>query len=46
MTAAPESTFTTVIAREGGRPSIPEKLMLESKGRGVLVTPHVRGDDW
>ena len=35
-------TPTTVIARESGRSSIPETLMMESKGRGVLDTPHSR----
>jgi len=28
-----------VIAREGGRPSIPETLMIESRSRGVLDHP-------
>jgi hypothetical protein len=33
-----------VIAREGGRSSIPETLMMESRGRGVLDRP-VKPDD-
>jgi hypothetical protein len=33
-----------VIAREGGRPSIPETPMIEPKSRGVLG-PRLRGDD-
>jgi hypothetical protein len=37
------ATSPTVIIREGGRPSIPETLMIESKGRGVLDPPHARG---
>jgi hypothetical protein len=32
-----------VIVRESGRSSIPETLMIESKSRGVLDTPHARG---
>jgi hypothetical protein len=35
--------YATVIAREGGRSSIPETLMMESKGRGVLDAPPSRG---
>src|SRR5262245_36795306 len=31
-----------VIAREGGRPSIPEKPMIERRDRGVLDHPHAR----
>jgi hypothetical protein len=37
------ATLSTVIVREGGRSSIPETLMIESKSRGVLDTPHARG---
>jgi hypothetical protein len=33
----------TVIAREGGRPSIPPASAIEPKGRGVLDTAHARG---
>jgi hypothetical protein len=32
-----------VIVREGGRSSIPETLMIEPIGRGVLDSPHARG---
>jgi hypothetical protein len=32
-----------VIAREGGRSSIPEAAVMESRGRSVLDTPHARG---
>jgi len=32
-----------VIVREGGRSGIPETSVMESKGRGVLDTPHARG---
>jgi hypothetical protein len=35
--------LSVVIAREGGRSSIPETPMIEPKGRGVLDTPHSRG---
>jgi hypothetical protein len=37
------ATFPAVIAREGGRSSIPETPAMQSRGRGVLVTPHARG---
>src|SRR4051794_34585979 len=33
------ATHSTVIAREGGRPSIPETPMVDPIGRGVLVPP-------
>jgi hypothetical protein len=33
----------TVVAREGGRSSIPETLMMDTRSRGVLDTPHARG---
>jgi hypothetical protein len=36
--------FPAVIAREGGRSSIPETLMKKSRGRGVLDRP-VKPDD-
>jgi hypothetical protein len=36
-------THSPVIVREGGRSSIPETLMIETIGRGVLDTPHARG---
>jgi hypothetical protein len=36
--------YSVVIAREGGQPSIPETLMIEPIGRGVL-DPRLRGDD-
>jgi hypothetical protein len=39
-----EHTHSTVIAREGGRPSIPETVMIEPRSRGVL-DPRLRGDD-
>jgi len=32
-----------VVAREGGRSSIPETLVIEPRGRGVLDTPPARG---
>src|SRR5258706_2638179 len=38
MTASKRAKHSAVIAREGGRSSIPETLMIESKGRGVLDT--------
>ena len=34
---------SAVIAREGGRSSIPETLKTETRGRGVLDPPHARG---
>ena len=34
-----------VIVREGGRSSIPETLMIESRSRGVLDRPVKPGDD-
>src|ERR1700686_3678287 len=37
------ATPSAVTAREGGRSSIPETPMMESRGRGVLDTPHARG---
>jgi hypothetical protein len=33
------ATLTLVVAREGGRSSIPETPMMESKNRGVLDSP-------
>ncbi len=33
------ATYSVVIAREGGRPSIPETSMIEPKSRGVLDHP-------
>ena len=36
--AGSRSYFPLVIAREGGRSSIPETLMMESRSRGVLDT--------
>jgi hypothetical protein len=36
-------TLSAVIVREGGRSSIPETFMIESRGRSVLDTPHARG---
>jgi hypothetical protein len=36
--------FSAVIAREGGRSSIPEKPVMESRNRGVLDRP-VKPDD-
>ena len=38
------ASHSTVIAREGGRSSIPEPSMIEPIGRGVL-DPRLRGDD-
>jgi hypothetical protein len=32
-------TLSAVIVRESGRSSIPETLMIESRGRGVLERP-------
>ena len=37
------ASHSTVIAREGGRSSIPETAVIESISRGVLDTPHARG---
>src|ERR1700675_18223 len=37
------ASYSFVIAREGGRSSIPETLMIEPIGRSVLDTPHARG---
>jgi hypothetical protein len=37
------ATLSVVIAREGGRPSIPETSVIEPRSRGVLDTPHARG---
>ena len=37
-------SYSVVIVREGGRPSIPETPMIEPIGRGVL-DPRLRGDD-
>src|SRR5258708_40199605 len=37
------ATLPTVIVREGGRSSIPETLVIETRSRGVLDPPHVRG---
>src|SRR5258705_2197057 len=37
------ATFSAVIAREGGRSSIPETTVMESRSRGVLDTPLPRG---
>src|ERR1700675_4856610 len=37
------SSALCAIAHWGGRPSIPETLVMESNGRGVLDTPHARG---
>ena len=39
--AMTESSF--VIAREGGRSSIPETPAIDPRGRGVLDPPHARG---
>jgi hypothetical protein len=36
-------SLPSVIVREGGRSSIPEKVVMESKSRGVLDTPPSRG---
>ena len=38
------TSHSTVIAREGGRSSIPEAAMIEPRSRGVL-DPRLRGDD-
>ena len=38
------ATLSAVIVRESGRSSIPETLMIESRGRGVLDRP-VKPDD-
>jgi len=37
------NTHSAVIVREGGRSSIPETPVMESRSRGVLDTPHARG---
>ena len=37
------AALSVVIAREGGRSSIPETAVIEPKGRGVLDTPLARG---
>jgi hypothetical protein len=39
------ATLSAVIVRESGRSSIPETLMMESRGRGVLDRPVKPGDD-
>jgi hypothetical protein len=39
------ATFSAVIARESGRSSIPETLVMESSRRGVLDRPIKPGDD-
>src|SRR5882672_2789913 len=39
------AAFSAVIAREGGRPSITEALIRESRGRGGLDRPVKPGDD-
>jgi hypothetical protein len=39
-----DDTSSAVIVRESGRSSIPETLMIESRGRGVLDRP-VKPDD-
>jgi hypothetical protein len=39
-----ERHLSAVIVREGGRSSIPEALMIESRGRGILDRP-VKPDD-
>src|SRR6185436_14378340 len=36
------ASYSVVIVREGGRSSIPETLMIESIGRGVLGHPPAR----
>jgi hypothetical protein len=41
-----ESYPSTVIAREGGRSSIPETLMMELRGCGVLDIPCAGNDDF
>jgi hypothetical protein len=38
------ATLSAVIVRESGRSSIPETLMIESRGRGILDRP-VKPDD-
>jgi hypothetical protein len=38
-----ENRISSVIAREGGRSSIPKMMVMESTSRGVLDTPHARG---
>ena len=38
-----EDSCSTVIAREGGRSSIPEAALMKTMARGVLDTPHARG---
>jgi len=42
--AAIVNPYSVVIAREGGRPSIPETPMIESRSRGVLDSPVKPGD--
>src|SRR4051812_26685098 len=42
-TAWDDAALSTVIVREGGRSSIPETSMKESRGHGVLDAPHPRG---
>jgi hypothetical protein len=37
------NSYSVVIAREGGRSSIPETSVIEMIGRGVLDAPHARG---
>jgi hypothetical protein len=44
MTAPARATPSVVIAREGGRSSIPETPVMESRSRGVLDRP-VKPDD-
>jgi hypothetical protein len=39
MTVSTRTTLSIVIVREGGRSSIPEKSVIELRGRGVLDTP-------
>ena len=39
MMVPTRATLTAVIAREGGRSSIPETPVMESRSRGVLDTP-------
>jgi hypothetical protein len=43
MSGEKSEKISVVIARKGGRSSIPETSMMESSGRSVLVTPHARG---
>src|SRR5260370_13747835 len=45
MTTSRCPTPTAVIAREGGRSSIPEASVMESRSRGVLDTPLSRCND-